>query len=100
MLGISLRIPTAVMSPNSSDTTLKRNGPARGPSRRSTYRAAVLLLLRLLVVEGLVPLVLRLPRILQDGTEHRLEQQDAQVDDQEGVHGPATEQTPEHPSAL
>lgn len=57
---------------------------------KQTNRAAVSLLFGLLVVERLVPFVLRLPRVLQDGAEDGLEQQDAQVDDQEGVHGPDT----------
>lgn len=53
-----------------------------------TDLAAVSLLLCLLVVEGLVPLVLSLPGVLQDGAEDRLKQQDAQVYEQKGVHGP------------
>lgn len=51
------------------------------------HLAAVSLLLSLLVVEGLVPLVLGLPGVLEDGTEDGLKQQDAQVDDEERVHG-------------
>lgn len=46
-----------------------------------TNRTAVSLLFSLLVVERLVPFVLSLPGILQDGAEDGLEQQDAQVDD-------------------
>lgn len=53
-----------------------------------TDLAAVSLLLCLLVVEGLVPFVLSLPGVLQDGAEDGLKQQDAQVDEQKGVHGP------------
>lgn len=46
-----------------------------------TNRTAVSLLFSLSVVEGLVPLLLGLPGILQDRAEDGLEQQDAQVDD-------------------
>lgn len=59
-------------------------------SVRLTNRTAVSLLFSLLVVEGLVPFVLSLPGILQDGAEDGLKQQDAQVDDKEGIHGPNT----------
>lgn len=60
------------------------------PNEKQTHRTAVSLLFGLLVVEGLVPLVLRLPGVLQDGAEDGLEQQDAQVDYEEGIHGPET----------
>lgn len=46
-----------------------------------TNRTAVSLLFSLSVVEGLVPLLLGLPGILQDRAEDGLEQEDAQVDD-------------------
>lgn len=49
-------------------------------NEKQTNRTAVSLLFSLLVVEGLVPFVLCLPGILQDGAEDGLEQQDAQVD--------------------
>lgn len=61
-------------------------------NRKQTNRTAVPLLFSLLVVERLIPLVLSLPGILQDGAEDSLEQQDAQIDDEEGVHGPDKEQ--------
>lgn len=61
------------------------------PNARKTYRTAVSLLFSLLVVERLVPFLLRLPGVLQDGAEDGLKQQDAQVDDEEGVHGPDTQ---------
>lgn len=55
---------------------------------RLTNRTAVSLLISLLVVERLVPFVLSLPGVLQNGAEDGLEQQDAQIDDQVSVHGP------------
>lgn len=55
---------------------------------RLTNRTAVPLLISLLVVERLVPFVLSLPGVLQNGAEDGLEQQDAQIDDQVSVHGP------------
>lgn len=55
-----------------------------------TYRTAVSLLFSLLVVERLVPFVFSLPGIFQDGAEDGLKQQDAKVDDEEGIHGPDT----------
>lgn len=56
-----------------------------------TDRTTVSLLFSLLVVERLVPFVLTLPGVLQNGAEDGLEQQDAQIDDQEGVHRPETD---------
>lgn len=57
---------------------------------RLTNRTAFSLLFCLLVVEGLIPFFLSLPGILQDGAEDGFEQQDAQVDDQKGIHRPDT----------
>lgn len=54
----------------------------------ATDRAAVSLLFSLLVVERFVPFVLSLPGVLQNGAEDGLKQQDGQVDDEKGVHGP------------
>lgn len=50
---------------------------------------ALALVLRPVVVPGLVPVRRPLPGVLEDGVDHGLADQDAQIHDEEGVHGPA-----------
>lgn len=50
---------------------------------------ALALVLRPVVVPGLVPVRRPLPGVLEDGVDHGFADQDAQIHDEEGVHGPA-----------
>lgn len=50
---------------------------------------ALTLVFRPVVVPGLVPVRRPLPGVLEDSVDHCLADQDAQVHDEEGVHGPA-----------
>lgn len=75
-------------SPRQSEKTESTTKLSTTTQIHSTDRAAVSLLFSLLVVERFVPFVLRLPGVLQDGAENGLKQQDSQIDDEEGIHGP------------
>lgn len=59
------------------------------PTGLFTDHVALALVLRPVVVPGLVPVWRPLPGVLEDGVDHGLADQDAQIHDEEGVHGPA-----------
>lgn len=56
-----------------------------------TDHVALALVFRAVVVPGLVPVRRPLPGVLEDGVDHGFADQDAQIHDEEGVHGPAGE---------
>lgn len=56
-----------------------------------TDHVALALVLRPVVVPGLVPVRRPLPGVLEDGVDHGFADQDAQIHNEEGVHGPAGE---------